>query len=96
MSVDQFMMARARNRFEYGQWDCVQMAGEAIEAQTGQNPAAIHKGRYSTALGAARLIKREYGSYEDMLRAHGREVNSVQDFDIGLFETKDGVFCPFC
>lgn len=44
---------------EWGVCDCGLTVGEAIEAVTGTNPLAEFAGRYSTELGAARIMKRK-------------------------------------
>lgn len=45
--------------FEYGRFDEVLFAAGAIEAMTGEDPAAHIRGRYDTRLGALRVMRRE-------------------------------------
>lgn len=46
--------------FTWGRHDCaLGLAGGAVEAMTGTDIAAPWRGRYSTALGAARALKRD-------------------------------------
>lgn len=52
----------------WGACDCGLTVGEAIEAVTGVNPLAGFIGRYKTALGAARIMKRKgWGDMADVL-----------------------------
>ena len=44
---------------EWGASDCGMTVGEAIEAVTGVNPLAQFLGKYTTELGAARIMKRK-------------------------------------
>lgn len=47
-------------RFLWGRLDCALFAAGAVLAMTGTDPAATYRGRYSTATGAARALRR-YG-----------------------------------
>lgn len=48
--------------FAYGRWDClIGLVAEWVRRERGGDPAAPWRGRYSTALGCARLVKREGG-----------------------------------
>ena len=60
-SIDEYIAAMLPYPFEWGAHDCWQLIGGASEILTGRNPAAKHKGRYKTALGAARILKKDYG-----------------------------------
>lgn len=48
-------------RFEWGALDCALFAADAVLAMTGHDIAAPFRGRYSTAAGSARALKR-YGA----------------------------------
>lgn len=49
----------ARTRpFEWGRHDCALWAADCVMAMTGNDPAACWRGRYRTALGAARILRR--------------------------------------
>lgn len=52
--------ARTRE-FAWGDFDCCQFAGLAVEAQTGSNPIADARGRYGTAVGAQRVLRNSFG-----------------------------------
>ena len=43
--------------FVWGQQDCCLWAADAVQALTGQDPAAHLRGQYDTAEGAARLLR---------------------------------------
>lgn len=45
--------------FEYGRLDCVLFAAGAIEALTGEDPAAHIRGGYETRIGSLRVLHRE-------------------------------------
>lgn len=47
--------------FNWGTLDCALFAAGAVQAMTGIDPAAAYRGRYSTAGGATRALKR-YGA----------------------------------
>jgi hypothetical protein len=55
--------ARSRE-FQWGDLDCCQWGGLVVEALTGTNPISHLRGRYNTAIGAKRLLKQEYGTWE--------------------------------
>jgi len=56
-----FFEKRAAIPFAWGTHDCALTACDWIHALTGIDPAASLRGRYHTALGAARIIKRHGG-----------------------------------
>lgn len=43
--------------FAWGRHDCILFAARCIEAVTGEDPAAEHRGTYDSAIGAMRLLK---------------------------------------
>lgn len=47
--------------FSWGDFDCCQWAGLAVEAQTGDNPLSDTRGRYSTEVGAKRVLINSFG-----------------------------------
>lgn len=44
--------------FEWGRHDCCTFAAGAVEAMTGVDPMPEFRGRYSTAIGSARALRR--------------------------------------
>src|SRR5690606_24088577 len=60
----------ARTRpFAWGDHDCCLFAADVIRALTGVDVAADLRGRYSTAIGAKRVITREGGSLDALAEA---------------------------
>jgi len=53
--------AAAARPFEWGRQDCALFACDCIAAMTGADPAAAFRGRYRTARGAARALRRIAG-----------------------------------
>jgi hypothetical protein len=60
-----FVRAGAARSFEWGSWDCVMVAAGAVAAQTGVDFAEDFRGRYRTALGAGRVMKRAAAGLDD-------------------------------
>lgn len=61
MDLPAFLESALRRPFAWGRFDCALFAGAWAEALTGVDAGAPWRGRYSTALGCARLLKREGG-----------------------------------
>ena len=81
---------RWRTPFEWGQFDCVLLAADAVLACTGEDLAAEYRGTYSDAAGAARLIE-THGGLEAIAAARlGAEIRPVlaQPGDIGLLSNE--------
>lgn len=56
--LSSYIAASMRRPFAWGSHDCVMFAAGAVEAMTGHDPAATHRGKYSTPKGAAGVLKR--------------------------------------
>ncbi|PCI62051.1 MAG: hypothetical protein COB35_05050 [Gammaproteobacteria bacterium] len=56
-----FIEQHKNTPFAWGKFDCCLFAADAITLLTGNDPAAEFRGKYSTALGAKRVLKR-YGN----------------------------------
>lgn len=56
-----FLDAAAGRPFAYGSFDCLLFPAEWVRTATGRDPAAAWRGRYRTALGCARVLKRNGG-----------------------------------
>lgn len=70
----------------WGASDCGLTVGEAVEAVTGTNPLVEFVGRYSTELGAARIMKRKgWADMGDLLAAFFEPCGrlSAQRGDVG-------------
>lgn len=89
-----WIVANRDRQHEYGQWDCILMACSAVEAQTGVDPAAEYRGRYSDAKGAA-VALRELGkgtllkTVDDVFER--RPVGMARRGDLVWFEQSVGV-----
>lgn len=84
LSLSGFVFANRKRAFSYGDWDCVQMAGELLEVRGAHNPYSKYKGTYSTEMGAYRIIKRESGDVDTFLHLGFSPSNAVGD--IGLID----------
>ena len=60
-SLHEFLLAIEHDPFAYGTSDCCLVAANAVKAITGVDIAGEFRGRYSTALGSARAIRRITG-----------------------------------
>ncbi|MHA1571607.1 MAG: DUF6950 family protein [Alphaproteobacteria bacterium] len=60
-SLIAFVEARAKTPFEWGGNDCALFVCDAIQVMTGIDPAGPFRGRYKTAMGAARALKKYAG-----------------------------------
>lgn len=56
-----YLAATADEPYAYGRHDCALFAAGAVLAMTDFDPAAAFRGRYSTAVGSARALRR-YGA----------------------------------
>lgn len=62
--------AAARRPFSWGEFDCCTFACDGIMAMTGVDPMADLRGRYTTAIGAARALKAFAGGGLDEAAEH--------------------------
>ncbi len=60
--LDAALRAAAARPFAWGRHDCALFACDCIAAMTGEDPAARFRGRYRTARGAARALRRIGGA----------------------------------
>lgn len=67
MLQEQIKHAKLKS-FEWGKFDCCLFAADTVYAMTGVDPVAEFRGRYSTRIGAAKLIKAA-GGFEAMITA---------------------------
>jgi len=65
--------------FEPGRHDCALFAAGAVAAMTGEDPAALFRGRYSTVRGGQRMLKREgHRDHVAFAAAQLDEINILQ------------------
>jgi hypothetical protein len=60
--LHQYLAGQLDQQFQFSVRDCCLFVCDAIQAMTGTDVAADFRGRYSTAIGAARTIKRVTGT----------------------------------
>lgn len=56
-----FLASRSETAFEWGKFDCMIFASDAIELLTGADPAKEFRGAYSTEADAIEILKRRGG-----------------------------------
>lgn len=61
MTPAEFLATAARTPFQWGVFDCSLMLADWVKVRRGFDPAAHLRGRYRTALGCARVLRREGG-----------------------------------
>ncbi len=59
--LDAYLRAAAATGFVWGETDCCMNAANAVRACTDFDPAAAFRGRYTTATGALRVLRRTLG-----------------------------------
>jgi len=82
-----------RQPFSWGQSDCFLMAMDAAEAITGIDPYADERGKYRSAVGAARRLKRRgFDSPEEALAAVADTVPrpAIRAGDIAVVDDNQG------
>lgn len=93
-----YIASRRDTPFAWGRHDCALFAADWVQALTGADPAEGLRGRYRTALGAARLIKRE-GGLEAIAEARlGERINPrlAQRGDVVLLDGSHGPTLGVC
>lgn len=96
--------AAKRKAFVWGEHDCCLFAADAVVAMSGWDPAEEFRGRYTSKVGAARVMKRAgaggvEGIIERGARQRGRpEVSAeyTQRGDIVIVDTEDGPAAGVC
>lgn len=58
VALENYLLSVWREPFQWGRHDCALFAAGAVEAMTGDDPAADYRGRYTTLLGGLRLLKK--------------------------------------
>ncbi|MFC5370939.1 DUF6950 family protein [Brevundimonas faecalis] len=99
--LDAFLEGMARRPFVDGVHDCALTVAEWVAAATGCPDPAVHlRGRYSTALGRERLLRRLGGLEAVMADCAARAglvetANTVRG-DVGLIETEGQALAAIC
>lgn len=96
----EFMKGAEKRPFSWGEWDCCLLAADCVLALTGTDPASDVRGRYTTRLGAARLIKGDFpGLIRRITATHGMaEINPrlAQRGDVCLVDSPMGEALGIC
>lgn len=89
----EYIEAGATRPFLWGEFDCCLFAAECIRLQTGLDLASPYYGRYSTALGSAR-IQRKLGSPEQLLDQHFERIphNLIQRGDVVQLDSLEATY----
>lgn len=74
-SFRDWLAANSKTPFRWGRFDCVLMAGLCSDAITGNQYAKDFIGRYKTRIGAMRIVKTEFGSFDNIFSSRYREIN---------------------
>lgn len=94
-ALAQFRRAAAARQFRFGVHDCGLLCADWVLAQRGVDPAILWRGRYSTPLGLARLLKRRGGivaHFDTCLAAcHIERTDEPRRGDIAVVETPQGL-----
>ncbi len=78
--------------FSWGEFDCCLFAADCCEAVCGVDPAAPYRGRYTTEVGAKRVLRNTHGSLEGGWDACFKRVpvSMAQRGDVVLFDSEHG------
>ncbi|WKB52317.1 DUF6950 family protein [Eleftheria terrae] len=90
--------ARLRQPFAWGQHDCALWVADAVHALTGQDPAAELRGRYHSALQAARLVAERGGLQALGTALFGPPIGPLlaRVGDVGLVVDEGRELCAVC
>lgn len=96
----ELVRARERTPFAWGSFDCALFGADAVRAQTGEDPAAAYRGRYSTKRGAYAALRRICGGgVAEAVEANGwPEITPAlaRRGDVGLTGTPEGDAVVVC
>lgn len=90
VNLNKVISSHTETPFQWGVFDCCVFASECCKAICGKDPYAEFRGRYSTKIGAFRIIKNTYGSLDAILDNHFQRIdlNFVQRGDICIYENE--------
>jgi len=82
----EFLAARESMAFAWGSNDCGLFVADAVQEITGHDPAQSFRGKYTTAKGAASVVKKAGGMAAIGASCFGEEIapSMAQPGDIGL------------
>lgn len=84
--------AATERPFSWGEFDCCLFAADCAVAVCGTDPAALYRGRYTTEMGAKRLLKKIHGSLDAAWDACFARVNPafIQRGDVAMYDGPNG------
>ena len=88
-----YLQDAARRPFEMGTHDCCLFAAGAVQAMTGDDPAAPWRGRYTTLEGGLKLVRKAgFKGYVAMAEAQfaAVHVSLASPGDLAVIDTDDG------
>ncbi|MGY4876515.1 DUF6950 family protein [Vreelandella aquamarina] len=90
--LHQTIKAASERPFSWGEFDCCTFAADCCVAICGVDPAAEYRGRYTTELGAKRVLRNTHGSLEAAWDASFKRVpiNLRQRGDVVMFDSENG------
>ena len=91
--VSTYISSCKNTSFEWGRFDCCLFAADCCQLVSARDPAALYRGRYTTELGAKRVLASEHGSLAAAFGALYSEVPPAmaQRGDVVLFESDLGL-----
>lgn len=78
---------------EWGASDCIMKVAEAVEAVIGEDMARLYRGKYSTEIGAAKILRKKgCANVEELLAKKFKPVGRLmaQRGDVVSIDTQDG------
>jgi len=84
--------AASERPFSWGENDCCMFVADCCVATCGTDPAADYRGRYSTEVGAKRVLSKGHGGLDSALDSCFQRIEPAfaQRGDVCLHETPDG------
>jgi hypothetical protein len=91
VKIHKYLEKNALRSFEWGVFDCCTFACDIIVICGGEDFAKDVRGKYKTAIGANRIIKKHFGTLEQAFSSLEEiPLSFAQRGDFTLFETDDG------
>ena len=91
-ALSDLIRQRLTTPFAWGEHDCCLFASDCAVAMAGIDPAEEYRGRYTTEIGAKRILTTTHGSIEQAFDAcfERIEPNSAQRGDLVMYESELG------
>lgn len=90
VNLNKVISSHVNTPFQWGVFDCCIFASQCCYAVCDKDPHSEFRGRYSTKIGAYRIIKNTYGSIDAILDNYFQRIdlNFVQRGDICIYENE--------